>query len=119
VLRAAKTEGIKSSELASWIEQQGGIQEIKLSRSASYVSPKAKAEAAQKSLPSLSDLAVVKNEQLALLADGDFVGEECVFIAEQKADGSFALKALTRSTNAVNAALAALYADQKKSVEAV
>jgi hypothetical protein len=35
-----------------------------------------------------------------------------VLLAEQQADGSFHIKALTRSATAVNAALAYLYATQ-------
>jgi hypothetical protein len=51
---------------------------------------------------------------LTLLADGDFVGEECVLLAEQQENGSFAIKALTRNGMAVTAALTALYSEQKK-----
>ena len=103
--------------MAEWIEERGGIQEIKLSRSATFVSPKAKAETARQSLSALPNLALVKTDSLTLLADGDFVGDECVLLAEQQADGSFAIKALTRSGSAVSAALTALYSQQKKVAE--
>jgi hypothetical protein len=56
----------------------------------------------------------VAKEELALLADADFVGGECVLLAEQQADGSFHIKALTRTSTAVNAALAALYGEQQR-----
>jgi hypothetical protein len=51
---------------------------------------------------------------LSQLADGDFAGDECVLLAEQQTDGSFHIKALTRSSTAVNAALTALYSEQQK-----
>jgi hypothetical protein len=113
VLRSAQAESIKPAGLADWIEQRGGIQEIKLTRSSSYVSPKQKAERAKSQLEDLPNLAEVK-AKLVRFADADFIGTECVLLAEQQADGSFHIKALTRSATAVNAALAALYAEQMK-----
>jgi hypothetical protein len=113
VLRTAQMEGVKPAALADWIETNGGIQEIKLGRSATYKSPKQKADEAKSSLAALPTLAVAK-EGLALLADADFVGGECVLLAEQQADGSFHIKALSRNGTAVNAALAALYGEQQR-----
>jgi hypothetical protein len=113
VLRTAQKEGITAGKLADWIEQRGGIQEVKLSRSATYVSPKAKAAQAKSTLSALPNLAIAK-DKLAQLADADFVGGECVLLAEQQADGSFHIKALTRSGTAVKAALTALYSEQQK-----
>jgi hypothetical protein len=113
VLRSAQQAGVAPNKLASWIEERGGIQEVKLSRSDTYVSPKVKAAKAKSTMSALPNLAVAK-DKLAELADGDFVGSECVLLAEQQADGSFHIKALTRSGTAVNAALAALYSQQQK-----
>jgi len=113
VLRTAQKEGITADKLADWIEQRGGVQEVRLSRSATYVSPKAKAAKAKSTLSALPNLAIAK-DKLAELADADFVGCECVLLAEQQADGSFHIKALTRSGTAVNAALTALYSEQQK-----
>lgn len=113
VLRTAQKEGITADKLAGWIEERGGVQEVKLSRSATYVSPKAKAAKAKSTLSALPNLAIAK-DKLAELADADFVGCECVLLAEQQADGSFHIKALTRSGTAVNAALTALYSEQQK-----
>jgi hypothetical protein len=116
VLRTAQKEGVKPAELANWIEERGGVQEVKLARSASYKSPKQKAEEAKSSLSEMPTLAVAK-ERLSEFADADFVGSECVLLAEQQADGSFHIKALSRSGTAVNAALTALYGEQKKAAE--
>jgi hypothetical protein len=117
VLRSAKAANVLPNKLAEWIEERGGIQEIKLARSATYVSPKQKAETAAKTLTDSTALATVKTEALTLLADGDFVGEDCVLLAEQQADGSFAIKALTRNSTALTAALSAVYSEQKKAAE--
>jgi hypothetical protein len=115
VLRSAQKEGITAGKLAGWIEERGGVQEVKLSRSATYISPKAKAAQAKSTLSALPNLAVAK-EKLAELADAGYMGCECVLLAEQQSDGSFHIKALSRSDTAVNAALSSLYSDQKKAV---
>jgi hypothetical protein len=113
VLRTAHKEGVSPTELPAWIEERGGVQEVKLARSASYKSPKQKADEVKSSLSALPTLAVAK-DKLAEKADAVFMGTECVLLAEQQADGSFHIKALTRSGTAVNAAMAALYGEQKK-----
>jgi len=114
VLRTAQREGVTADKLAGWIEERGGVQEVKLSRSATYVSPNAKAAKAIEQFDMLPELAYVKSEALSQLADADFLGQYCLLIAEQNAGGAFVVRALTRASGAVNAVFAALYAEQKK-----
>lgn len=114
VLREAIKQKVLATQLAEWIEQKGGIQEIRLSQSATFIKPAVKVEQAKQSFDTLPELATVKSEALSLLADGDFMGECCVLIAEQAANGSFVVRGFTRAGGAVNAAFAALYAEQKK-----
>lgn len=114
VLREAIKQKVLATQLAEWIEKEGGIQEIRLSQSATFVKPAAKVEKAKESFDTLPELATVKSEALSQLADGDFMGECCVLIAEQAANGSFVVRGFTRAGGAVNAAFAALYAEQKK-----
>lgn len=117
VLRAAQKEGVQSDDLAQWIEAQGGIQAIKLKQSPNFVKPADKAKHANTQLSALPSLANVKTEALAKFADGDFVGESCVLIAEQNADGSFDIKAVVRSGGALTAALGSVYSEQKKAAQ--
>jgi len=114
VLRAAIKQGVLAVNLAEWIEGEKGIQEIKLKQSATFVSAKTKATIAKQEFDSLPELASVKSEAMSQFADGDFMGECCVLIAEQAADGSFVVRGLTRAGGAVSAAFAALYSEQKK-----
>ena len=114
VLREAIKQKVLATQLAEWIEQNGGIQEIRLSQSATFIKPNAKVEQARQTFNTLPELASVKSEALTLLADADFIGECCVLIAEQAANGSFIVRGFTRAGGAVNAAFAALYAEQKK-----
>jgi hypothetical protein len=113
VLRQAQKSKVEATQLAQWIEDGGGIQEIKLSRSATFVSPTSKASIAKADFENLPVLAIAKSQQLSELADAGYVGEECVFIAEQLSDGGFAIRALVRKEGAVNAAFTALYSDIK------
>jgi hypothetical protein len=114
VLREAIKQKVLATQLAEWIEQNGGIQEIRLSQSATFVKPAAKVEQARQTFDTLPELATVKSEALSQLADGEFMGDCCLLIAEQNAEGAFVVRGFTRAGGAVNAAFAALYAEQKK-----
>jgi hypothetical protein len=114
VLREAIKKRVQATQLAEWIEQNGGIQEIRLSQSATFIKPAVKVEQARQTFDTLPELATVKSEALSLLADGEFLGDCCLLIAEQNAEGAFVVRGFTRAGGAVNAAFAALYAEQKK-----
>ncbi len=109
VLREAQLQKIMPLQLADWIETRGGIQEIRLSQSPTFVGKKARVAAGATELVQRKNLAVVNTAELTQLADVQFVSSPCVLVAEQQADGSFAVKELLRSSGVVNAALAALY----------
>ena len=114
VLREAIKQKVLAANLAEWIEQNGGIQEIRLSQSATFVKPAVKVEQARQKFDTLPELATVKSEALSQLADADFMGGCCVLVAEQAANGSFVVRGFTRADGAVNAAFTALYAQHKK-----
>jgi hypothetical protein len=114
VLREAIKQKVLATQLAEWIEKEGGIQAIKLSQSPNFVKPKVKAATAKQQFECMPELATVKSEALTLLADGEFMGDCCLLIAEQNAEGAFVVRGFTRAGGAVNAAFAALYAEQKK-----
>ena len=114
VLRQAQKEDIMAINLAAWIEERGGVQEITLARSANYVSPKDKAVIAKSSLVGKSPIGFARSELLSHVADANFVGESCVLLAEQQADGSFGIYAVLRQGGLVKSALAALYAVERE-----
>jgi hypothetical protein len=113
VLREALRQRVLPTELAGWIEQSGGVQEIRVSQSATFISPKQKAQIALDAVEQLPELAVIKTEALSLLADAERMGEDCVLLARQQADGSFVVRAVLRTAGLVSAAYTALYAQQK------
>lgn len=117
VLRQAKKEAVSPDAFADWVEECGGIQEIRLARSSTFVSPKAKAQTAQSSFKQMDKLAVVKTDELSKLANPDLIGEHCLLVATQEADGSFTVRALVTANSAVNAAFTAIYQAEKAEAE--
>ncbi len=118
VLRKAIKENVTALNLPSWIESEGGIQEIKLGNSENYVSPKAKAEIGKQYFDGKITIGNAKSELLSHVADAENMGKSCVLLAEQMADGSFDIKAVVFSSAVVNAAYVALYVNQNKVVKA-
>jgi len=116
VIRQAQKENVGVTELAKWIEDCGGVQEITLARSTTYVSPTQKAEIAKGIMQGKSPLGYAKSELLSFVADSDFMGEPCVLLAEQQADGSFGIHAVLRQDGIVKAAFATLYAVQRETL---
>lgn len=117
VLRRAKLVGVLPSRFADWVESENGIQEIRLGNSATFISPKTKAETAQQRFEQMDKLAVVKTEQLSQLANPDSIGEQCLLVATQEADGSFTVRAVVKANSAVSAAFAAIYQADKAHAE--
>ena len=116
VIRQAIKDCISVSSFAEWVEEKGGIQEIRLGHSATFISPKAKAESAKEIVQGRSFLGYAKSELLSMEADPDFIGSACVLLAEQQADGSFGIRTVLRNSGLVNAAFVALYAKQKETL---
>ena len=114
VLRTALAQGLKAKEVATFIKDSGGVQEIKLARG-NTLTTKAKAEAVQ-TLLAKKTLAEVVSTQIAETLDASKVGQQVVFVATQKANGKFVINAVTNSTGAVNTALAACYSANKTKV---
>ena len=111
VLRTALANGLKAKEVAAFIKDSGGVQEIKLARG-NALTTKAKAAAVQTFL-ARKVLAEVNSTKIAETLDASKVGQQVVFVATQKANGKFVINAVTESTGAVNAALAACYSNNK------
>jgi hypothetical protein len=112
VLREAKKQNVAIENIPQFIEQAGGVQEIRLSKSATYTSPKEKAELAR-STAFTESLAVAKSSNLSKLADSALANTRCVLLATQLPDGSFAINSVVRSEGAIKAALVSHYTQNK------
>lgn len=116
VLRTALFHKVKSTELAEFIRNNGGVEEIRLAKNGNVLSAKQKAEVA-KSAVATAALAEFTSEQIAQQLDAANIGEQIVFVATQQADGKFVVNAVSNSATAVNAALAAYYSANKDSIK--
>lgn len=116
VLRTALFNKVKSTELADFIRNNGGVEEIRLAKNGNVLTAKQKAEVAKSSVVTKA-LAEFTSEEIAMQLDAANIGEQIVFVATQQADGKFVVNAVSNSTSAVNAALAAYYSANKDSIK--
>lgn len=114
VLRQAQKDRVTYNNLPQWIESKGGVQEIRLGRSANFITPQKKAEAAKQIAKGSNFLGFAKSELLSMVADTDYMGEACVLLAEQQPDGSFGIRYVLRNEGLINAAYVALFAKQNE-----
>lgn len=115
VLRAAHKQvmdgKIKKDAIAKYISLQGGVEQIRLAKSPTALTPKQKACEAAK-MQAL-DLAVVESEQLSQSIVVTKNDTYAVLLAMQNADGTFAVRSVIYNDGVVNSALAAFYGKQK------
>ena len=115
VLRAALDKGIKSSELVEFINANGGVEEIRLAKNGNALTVTQKAEKAKVAVKA-EVLAEFESESIAKQLDAANIGEQIVFVASQLANGKFVVNAVSNSTTAVNAVLAAYYSANKAEI---
>lgn len=115
VLRSAHKQVLdgvlRADAVAEFVAKRGGVEQVRLAKSLSALTPKQKAQAASEM--EATTIAVVSSEALSAVSVTGKVNKHAVLLAVQKADGSFAIKSLLYSDGVVNAALAAFYAKQK------
>ncbi len=117
VLRTALAKQLKVAEIADFIRQSGGVEEVRLMKSPNSLTVKQKAEAGAKTLTSKTITTVVAAEFKESLDAGN-IGKAVVLIGTWNADGSISVNSFTNSTSAVNTALAAHFAKDKTEVDA-
>jgi hypothetical protein len=116
VLRTALANNLAANDVADFIKQSGGVQEIKLARTSSGLTTKDKVEIAQQ-VVSTDDLGEFINSNLANELDASNIGKLVVFVATQQANGRFVINAATVNSAVVNAALSAYYSKNKSKFE--
>lgn len=115
VLRTALVNKVKSTDLADFIRNNGGVEEVRLAKNGNALTAKQKAEVAKTAITHAA-LAEFKSEEIAKQLDAANIGEQIVFVATQQADGKFVVNAVSNNTTAVNAALAAYYSANKADI---
>jgi hypothetical protein len=111
-LQFALSKNTAARDLPSFIYENGGVEQMRLAKSPTAVSPMQKAEIATRSLAS-QRLAVVDGKAFATKFDGGKIGQQIVLIGTWQADGSVVVQGVVQSDGVVNAALASYYSSGK------
>lgn len=113
-LRSALQNKVTTSDLAAYLANAGGVEELRLAKSPTAMTVKTKAATATSWVGGY-ELATVKSEQLSRNLDAANVGSQHVLLVTQCADGSFTVHGIVSNTGVVDAALAAFYTKHKSS----
>jgi hypothetical protein len=108
VIRRAMVLQIEVNDFAQWIDSNGGVQEIKLERSATYVSKKDKAAVIAKKWKTLQTLAIADDTALRQQRQREFDNKHCLLVAMQNKDGTYAIKGVVHTKGIVEQAMATL-----------
>jgi hypothetical protein len=112
VLRSALAKGVVVVDVAEFIRNQGGVEEIRLAKSPNAMSPKQKAQIAISSVV-VNNIGVFKSPTLSGMLDAGKIGANTVLIGTWQADGSVVIRAVVESDTALNAALTSHYSSIK------
>ena len=108
VIRKAQREMVEVAEFADWVETSGGVQEVRLGRSANYVSKKDKAERVSSKWDIMHTLGVASDERLRLQSKGEHANSYCLLVALQNKDGTYTIKGVVHTKGIVQQAMAAM-----------
>jgi len=117
VLRTALANQLKVADIADFIRESGGVEEVRLAKSPNAMSAKQKAEAGADSLTSKTIVNVTAPAFSEKLDAGN-IGKPVVLLGTWNADGSISVHSFTNSAGAVNAALVAHFAQVKAVADA-
>lgn len=105
------------AELAQWIEDNGGVEEIRQGSKSKGVKPSERIELAKSYISDVSRH-VVKLDAKSFPISSDYADKLIVLIGTYRTNGEVELSGVVSAPSAVNAALQAYYADNKKVVDA-
>jgi hypothetical protein len=113
-LRAALQKGIAASDLAEFIADEGGVEQIRMGGTKPLSVTKRAEKAADEVLG--TELGTFKFDPKLFAADADWADKQVVIVATYLPTGEFQTNAVIRHDSAVNAALAAYYSQQQAKV---
>lgn len=116
VLRAARSHEISVQFLPEFIHEQGGVEEIRLAKSQTAVTPKQKAQIAESALLE-ANIGSVKSQHLKQILDAGKVGSNVVLVGTWEASGSITVRTVVQSDTVLNAALVSHYSTVAKDIK--
>ena len=111
-LRFALSSNVSVQDLPAFIYENGGVEQLRLAKSTTAITPKQKAEIAKDAVGD-SNIAVVSSKALGRMLDAGKVNTNTVLIGTWQADGSIIVRAVVQNDGVVNAALASVYSANK------
>jgi len=112
VLRSALAKGVVVVDVAEFIRNQGGVEEIRLAKSPNAMSPKQKAQIAISSVV-VNNIGVFTSPTLSRMLDAGKIGANTVLIGTWQSDDSVVIRAVVESDTALNTALTSHYSSIK------
>jgi hypothetical protein len=116
-LREALRQQIAAEDLVAFIEENGGVEQIRMGGSKPLSVSKRAAKAVDQVLG--SDLGLLKLDPKLVAADADWTDKQVVIVATYLPTGEFQANAVIRHDSAVNSALAAFYSLQQAKLREV
>lgn len=116
-LREALRQDVAAVDLCAFIEQNGGVEQIRLGGT-KPLSAKVRAGKVKDEVVS-AELGTIKFDARFVRADADWADKQVVIVATYLPTGEFQANAVIRHDTAVNAALAAYYSQQQAAARAV
>jgi hypothetical protein len=110
-LREALRQQIAAVDLVAFIEENGGVEQIRMGGSKPLSVTKRAAKAADEVLG--TELGLLKFDSKVFAADADWADKQVVIVATYLPTGEFQANAVIRHDSAVNSALAAFYSLQQ------
>ena len=115
-LREALRQGVAAKDLVTFIEQEGGVEQIRLGGT-KPLSAKVRAGKVKDEVIA-AELGTIKFDARFVRADADWADKQVVIVATYLPTGEFQANAVIRHDSAVNAALAAVYSQQQAAARA-
>ena len=116
-LREALRQDVAAKNLCAFIEQNGGVEQIRLGGT-KPLSAKVRAGKVKDEVVG-AELGTIKFDARFVRADADWADKQVVIVATYLPTGEFQANAVIRHDTAVNAALAAYYSQQQATARAV
>ena len=116
-LREALRQQIAAADLVAFIEENGGVEQIRMGGTKPLSVTKRAAKAADEVLG--TDLGLLKFDSNLFAADADWADKQVVIVATYLPTGEFQANAVIRHDSAVTSALAAFYSQQQAKLREV
>lgn len=111
-----KQQPVPAADLAAWLEQQGGVEEVRMGSKNAGMTVKERADVAKTALQS-AVLMTLKADAKVMPFDTDDVDKMMVLVATYRPNGELDISAVVKNDTAVRAALAAYYSGNKEGVQ--